>query len=121
MNTMFDYITHIKSVEYILALAAIAVFLVFNELLKAKPFGTAKAAWKDDAGYVKTNRTEVFNTIKKIATAPFIGLAYIVSLPFAMVYAVASELGKATAPAFSFGWRPVEAYLAGRKHKKAKK
>jgi len=121
MNTMFDYITHIKSVEYLLALGFIAMFLVFNELLKAKPFGTAKAAWKEDAGYIKANRTEVFNTIKKIATAPFIGLAYVVALPFAMVYAVGSELGKAVAPAFSFGWRPVEAYFTGRKKKKAKK
>jgi hypothetical protein len=119
MNTMFDYITHIKAVEYLIALGFIAVFLVVNELLKAKPFGTVKGL-KEDFVYMRRNTTSTIKTIKRIVAAPFIGLAYIVSLPFAMVYAVGSELGKAAAPAVAFGWRPVEAYFTGRK-KKAKK
>jgi len=120
MNTLYDFITHIKSVEYVMAIGFIAGFLIFNEILKAKPFGTLKAAVKEDAAYIKTNHTEVFSTIKKVATAPFIGLAYVVALPFAMAYAIGTALGRATAPALSFGWRPVEAYFTGRK-KKSKK
>jgi hypothetical protein len=103
-----------------MAIGFIAGFLVFNEILKAKPFGTLKAAVKEDAAYIKDNRAEVFSTIKKIATAPLIGLAYVVSLPFAFAYAIGAALGRAAAPALSFGWRPVEAYFTGRK-KRSKK
>ena len=121
MKTLFDFVTHVKNIEYLLAVGFIALFLVFNEILKAKPFGTLKAVSREDAGYVKANRAEVFSTIKKVASAPVIGLAYIIALPFAMAYAIGTALARATAPAFSFGWRPVEAYLSGRKKKKTKK
>ena len=122
MNTLFDFITHVKNIEYLMAVGFIALFLVFNEILKARPFGTLKAVCREDAGYVKANHTEVIDTIKKVASAPFIGLAYIVALPFAMAYAIGTGLARTVAPAFSFGWRPVEAYFTGRKkNKKAEK
>jgi hypothetical protein len=120
MNTLFDFITHIKAVEYLLAIGFVTGFLFLNELLKAKPFGTLKTMWKEDAGYLKANTTTTLKTIGRIASAPFIGLAYIVALPFAFAIAVGSAIGKTAAPSFSFGWRPVEAYLSGRK-KKVKK
>jgi hypothetical protein len=120
MNTLFDFMTHIKGIEYLLALGFIAGFLLINELLKAKPFGTLRAMCSEDAGYLKANHATILKTIGKIASAPFIGLAYIAALPFAFALALGSELGKAAAPALSFGWRPVEAYFTGKK-KKAKK
>jgi len=60
--------------------------------------------------------------VGQVAAAPFIGLAYIIALPFTFAYALASMiansvlnlLGKEAA----FGWRPLEAYLSGRKKKK---
>jgi hypothetical protein len=121
MYTLYDYITYIKGVEYLLALGFITGFLLLNELLKAKPFGTLKAMWKEDAGYLKANHTAALKTIGRIASAPFIGLAYVVALPFAFTFAIGSSIGRTAAPAFSFGWRPVEAYLTGRKKKKVKK
>lgn len=58
-----------------------------------------------------------------IVTAPFIGLAYVVALPFMAIGTVLTLITKkvgvkayhAVANLASFGWRPMEAYLAGRK------
>jgi hypothetical protein len=67
-------------------------------------------------------------SVGRIAAAPFIGLAYIVMLPVGFFAAlgigavnlamkgIASVAGKSA----TFEWRPMEAYLAGKKKKDAK-
>ena len=126
MNTLFDFVTHIKGVEYIASLTFIAGFLMLNEVLKAKPFGTMVKAGKEDMEYIKTAGSgELFTTVKRIIAAPFIGLAYVALLPVAFLFALVSEaingvLGFAGREA-SFGWRPMEAYLSGKKRDKRKK
>lgn len=126
MHTMFDFITHVKGIEYVLSLTFIAGFLIFWEMLKPRPFRTVVNTSKEDLAYIKeTGKENVYKTIGRIVTAPFIGLAYIVSLPFVFAYAILSAatagvlnmVGKEAA----FGWRPSEAYLAGRKNKEEKK
>ena len=126
MNTLFDFVTHIKGVEYLVSLTFIAGFLMLNEVLKAKPFGTMVKAGKEDMEYIKTAGSgELFTTVKRIIAAPFIGLAYVAMLPVAFLFALVSEaingvLGFAGREA-SFGWRPMEAYLSGKKGDKKKK
>ena len=130
---MVDFVTHVKGVEYILSIAAIAGFLVFWEILKPRPFRTVATTGKDDLAYIEASGglKSVAKSVGRIAAAPFIGLAYIVMLPVGFFIAlsaavvnlavkgVASVAGKSV----TFEWRPVEAYLAGRKKKaeKAKK
>jgi hypothetical protein len=117
MNSMFDFITHIKGIEYTLSLTFIAGYVLFWEILKPKPFQKVKETSKEDLAYVKQNGMK--NTLKmagKIAAAPFIGLLYIILLPLGMVSAltyaiVAGVAGKSA----SFSWRPAEAYLSGKK------
>ena len=61
-----------------------------------------------------------------IAAGPVLGLIFAVFLPFigiAMTLGlvarkVAEGVASAAAGSVSFGWRPIEAYLAGRKRKK---
>ena len=53
MNTLFDFVTHIKGVEYIASLTFIAGFLMLNEVLKPKPFGTMVQTGKEDIKYIK--------------------------------------------------------------------
>ena len=61
-----------------------------------------------------------------LAAGPVLGLIFAVFLPFIGIVMtlglVARKLGEAVADAaagsMSFGWRPIEAYLAGRKQKK---
>ncbi len=131
MYTLVDFITHVKGVEYILSITAIAGFLLFWEVLKPKPFKTVVETGKDDLGYIEQTGgiKNVLKSVGKIVSAPFIGLAYIVMLPigFFAVLAVgvvnlamkgaASIAGKSA----TFEWRPMEAYLAGKKKKAADK
>jgi len=67
-----------------------------------------------------------------LMAAPVIGLIFAVFLPFIGIAMTLSLVGKklasvateATAGSMSFGWRPIEAYLAGKKRRneaKAKK
>ncbi len=61
-----------------------------------------------------------------LMVAPFMGLAYVIALPFVLIATVAALVGrKAVGGIFnlmgnlvSFSWRPDEAYLAGKKKKK---
>jgi cytochrome c oxidase assembly factor CtaG len=126
MYTLYDFMTHIKGVEYILALLFIAGYILYSEVLKPKPFKTMIDTGKDDLEHIK--KTGFRNTLKvigKIAAAPFIGIAYVVMLPFAFVAALGSAamngvmnlVGKTAV----FGWRPTEAYFTGKKKKKEEK
>jgi hypothetical protein len=61
-----------------------------------------------------------------LMAAPVIGLVFAVFLPFIGIVMTLNLIGKklvegvasAAAGSMSFGWRPIEAYLAGRKTKK---
>ncbi len=127
MFTLVDFITHVKGIEYVLSITAIAGFLLFWEILKPRPFKTVVETGKDDLGYIEQTggMKGIMKSVGKIATAPFVGLAYIVMLPigfFAVlgvgavnlaVKSFASIAGKSA----TFEWRPMEAYLAGKKKK----
>jgi hypothetical protein len=130
MYTLVDYITHIKGIEYVLSLTAIAVFLVFWEVLKPRPFRTVMNAGKDDLAYIRESGGIglLMKNAGKIVAAPFIGLAYIVMLPIGFFAVLASTAVNLAVKGFAavagksmtFEWRPVEAYFAGRKKKKEK-
>ncbi len=131
MYTLVDFITHVKGIEYILSITAIAGFLVFWEVLKPRPFKTVVETGKDDLGYIEQTGglKNVLKSVGKIVSAPFVGLAYIVMLPIGFFAALAvgvvnlamkgaaSIVGKSA----TFEWRPMEAYLAGKKKKAAAK
>ncbi len=117
MNSMFDFITHVKGVEYILSLTFIAGFILYWEVLKPKPFKKMKETGREDLEYIRQNGMKnILKMVGKLAAAPFIGLLYIILLPVGMLgavaYAVVSGIaGKGEA----FSWRPAEAYLSGKK------
>lgn len=127
MYTLVDFITHVKGIEYLLSISAIAGFLVFWEILKPKPFRTVVNTGKDDLSYIEQSGgfRHILKFAGKIATAPFIGLAYIVMLPIGFFLALAAaivNLGAKGAAALlgksaTFEWRPMEAYLSGKKKK----
>lgn len=120
MKTLFDFMTYIKGVEYLVAISAIAIYLIYWEFLKPKPFKTLVETGREDFDYLRKNGyREALRTIGRVIAAPFIGLAYVVALPFAFMYALGTAAisgvltlaGKEAA----FGWRPTEAYLGGKK------
>lgn len=126
MHTLYDFLTHVKGIEYIISVLFIAGYILYAEVLKPKPFKTLVESGREDLEYIKkTGYRNALRTIGKIMAAPFIGLAYIVMLPFAFAFAVGATalngvLGMA-GKSVSFGWRPTEAYLAGKRKKKEEK
>ena len=123
MNSLFDFITHIKTVEYLMAVGAIALYIIYWEVLKPKPFKSLVEAGRDDMEHIKkTGYKNTLKTVGQVAAAPFVGLAYIIALPFTFAYALASMIANSVLNLLSkeaaFGWRPLEAYLSGRKKKK---
>jgi hypothetical protein len=125
MHTLFDFITHVKIVEYLISISAIAGFILIWEVLKPQPFKTLVKTGRDDIAYIREGgKQNAYKTIARIASAPFIGLAYVVALPFVFAYAIFSAamggLLTAVGKEAAFGWRPAESYLAGRKKEKAR-
>jgi hypothetical protein len=123
MHTLFDFVTHIKTVEYILAVFFIAGFIVYWEIFKPKPFRSLVNSCKEDMSYVR--ETGLLKTTGKIVGAPFIGLAYIIAIPilfyFTLLSLVITGFLRLFGVSASFGWNPVEAYLSGKKGKDSKK
>ncbi len=126
MHTLVDFITHVKGIEYILSILFIGGFLLFWEFLKPRPFATVVNAGKADLDHIRQNGyRETMKYVGRIASAPFIGLAYIVMLPIGFFFVVLSEavnlLVKGVSTILgrdvSFEWRPMEAYFTGRKKK----
>jgi hypothetical protein len=71
------------------------------------------------------------DTMRKAASlliSPFFGLAYVIALPFVSIAAAGALLTKSVLGGIfillgnfvSFGWRPAEAYLGGRKKKETR-
>jgi len=132
MHTLTDFMTHIKGVEYLISVLAITGFVFFVEILKPKPFNTLKKSVNEDVEHLRSEGKEnTMRTLKRLAAAPFIGIAYVVALPFVFAYAVGREcVGRAAeglegafglaGRSFAFGWRPLESYLGGKKDKKNK-
>ena len=125
MHTLFDFITHIKIIEYLIALSFIAVFIIFLEVLKPHPFRGLIENGKDDLNFIKEEGMKnLMRSVGKIISAPFIGLAYVIALPIGFVVALSTAALEGLAGAFgksaSFGWRPAEAYLGGKKKEKNK-
>ncbi|HEY7587086.1 MAG TPA: hypothetical protein VH866_11325 [Candidatus Deferrimicrobiaceae bacterium] len=133
MHTLIDFMTHVKGVEYVISVMAITGYVLYAEILKPKPFKSLKQSASEDMRHMRSEGARsVLRTAGRLAAAPFIGLAYVIALPFVFAYTLGAELTGMAAQAFgkaigmagrtaSFGWRPVEAYLGGRKDKKDKK
>lgn len=125
MNSLFDFITYVKGTEYVIAIMFIAGYILYWEILKPKPFQGMVKAGREDLGYLRETGRGIFRTAGKVVAAPFVGLVYVVALPFVFFYTLATALvhglfnviGKEA----SFGWRPTEAYLSGKKKDRGNK
>lgn len=133
MHTLIDFMTHVKGIEYVISVMAITGYVLYAEILKPKPFKSLKQSAGEDLQHLRSEGPKSFlRTAGRLAAAPFIGLAYVIALPFVFAYTLGAELTGMAAQALgkvlgmaggtaTFGWRPVEAYLGGRKDKKVEK
>jgi len=90
MNTLFDFITHIKGVEYLLAIGFIGLFIMIWEALSPRPFSVMLATGRDDLGYMRrVGAKETVRTAVHAAAAPFLVIAYVAMVPVAFVAGLA--------------------------------
>jgi len=74
-----------------------------------------------------TATANIGKNVVMLVAGSFVGLLYVLLLPFAWIVAalviIAKQLtgGLLAMTNTSFGWRPIEAYLAGRRQKKSMK
>jgi len=120
MKTLFDFITHVNGLTYVLAIASIAGFAIYLELFKAKPFAEILESARDDYRFVRElgvagNKRLLKNAIKAV----MLSAMYLVSLPFLFLRGLAQATGELVSAVAQPGWSPVRAYFTGRK--KAKK
>jgi hypothetical protein len=126
MVTLFDFMTHVKGIEYLVSVASIGAFMIFWEVLKPKPFATVVNTGREDWQHIQQTGG-IMKYAGKIAAAPFIGAMYVVMLPVGFFFMVLAEVvnlavkGVSTLMGkdMSFDWNPVEAYFTGKKRKQA--
>lgn len=123
MHTLYDFVSNVNAVQYGLSLLFVLGFIIFTEILKARPFEGLRESAADDVRFIKAQEKEkTLKLIKNIAVAPLYLMYYLAAVPFLFVQGMAEPLGRGIGAVTSGGWSPVRAYFAGRKNaKKAKK
>jgi hypothetical protein len=122
MHTLFDFVSNVNAVQYGLALLFVLGFIIFTEILKARPFEEFVQSAAEDVKFIKAQGKEK-NTqlVKNIASAPLYLVSYIVAVPFLFIQGIAEPLSRGFGSLTTAGWSPVRAYFTGRrKSKKAK-
>ncbi|MDH4183964.1 MAG: hypothetical protein OEV92_07070 [Nitrospinota bacterium] len=96
MNTLFDFITHVKGVEYLLAIGFIGLFILIWEALSPRPFKAMLAAGREDLEYIGHGGfSGVIRSAGHAASAPFLLVAYLATIPLAFLagLAISARLG----------------------------
>jgi hypothetical protein len=122
MHTLFDFISNVNAVQYVIALLSIIGFIVFGEVLKVRPFQGLRESVAEDVRFIKTqDKGTRLQLIKNVAMAPLYFLSYLASLPVLFAKGMAEPIGRGFGAVTTGGWSPVRAYFAGRgKTKKSK-
>lgn len=121
MYTLFDFISSVNAIQYLLSLLFIVGFIIFYEILKPSPFEGLLKSFVEDVRFIKS-RGRVMALTRKIALAPVYFFFYMAALPFLFTQGMAVLFGKRISAVTYAGWSPVRAYFAGRREvKKAKR
>ncbi len=123
MNTLVEFVTHTKGIEYLIAIGFLALYALFVEFLKPAPIAGLLRSVRDDARHIKANgKADISKLMKNTVRLPFVAGAYLAALPayFAVgVMLKTEEMLSRTVGGGSMAWRPLEAYLAGRANKRS--
>ena len=119
MHTLFDFISKVNGIQYIIALLSIPGFIVFSEILKAKPFAGLRETVAEDLRFIKDQeKGERRQMVRNTVMAPIYFFTYLASLPVLFVQGMAEPVGRRIGSMTSVGWSPVRAYFTGRGKKK---
>lgn len=120
MNTLFDYVSSVNGIMYLIALGSIAGFAIMWEVFNPKPFSRLASNIAEDLRLIASMPSaEVFAMGKKLVLAPMYFMMYLASMPFLFAMGILAPIGSRVAGMGGFEWNPVRAYFRGKK--KAKK
>ena len=122
MHTLFDFVSNVNAIQYGLALLFVLGFIIFTEILKARPFQELVQSAAEDVKFIKAQGKEKnMQLIKNAASAPLYLVSYLVAVPFLFVQGMAEPIGRGLGSVTTVGWSPVRAYFTGRRKSKKTK
>lgn len=119
MYTLYDYISEVNAMQYLLALLFIFGFIIFFEIFKPKPFRGLSRMIDDDVVFVKEQgRASNLQLIKNTLTGSAYAMLYIAVVPLLFLHGVAVLMSKLFTSVTYIGWSPVRSYFAGKNRRK---
>ena len=122
-QTLFDYMTGSGGLQYLMALAFIAGFLVLWEvLMSARPFKAILSSVAEDLRFTRgLGGAGLVSIARKCAVGAALFALYLAALPFVVAQAVGASALRGVSSGVSFGWSPVRAYFTGRRKRDSRK
>ena len=121
-HTLFDFITKVNSMQYLLVILFTGGFILLWEMLKPEPFKSFATSLAEDMRFLKqSGRLEGVKLIKSAFTAALLFGIYLVSIPVLFVAGLGGAVVRSGGAVFSGEWSPVEAYFTGRKKSSMKR
>lgn len=116
MHTLYDFISEVNLMQYLLAVVSIAGFIIFVEIFKPKPFKGLSKMIAEDVGFVKEQgKSNNALLIKNIITGGAYAVLYIIAIPLLFLHGISVLMSRLFTSFTYLGWSPVRAYFAGRK------
>ena len=124
-NTMFDYLSATNGLQFLMAIAFVAGFLVLWEVLMSKrPFKAIFSVLSEDMKFAREMGAGGFAKLgRQTAQAAALTGMYLAAIPFLFMQAMGAATFRGVSTGMEMGWSPVRAYFAGRKgtaHRKKK-
>lgn len=114
MHTLFDYISTVNGIQYLLMLTFIIGFILFLELMKPRPFAGLTRIAADDIGFFRTQSVETrLRSVKRLFVAPVYAMLYIAAIPVLFIHGVAVIFSRVITALTWVSWSPVRAYFRG--------
>lgn len=126
MNTLVDFVTQTKGMEYLLAIGFIFGYAVFFEFLRPGPFAGLARDVRQDLDYLRSSggRNDMRRLARNMLKLPLVAGAYLFALPAYFIMGIGLKVEGALAGTFAGGsmaWRPLESYLTGRANKRGRR
>ncbi len=116
MHTLFDFISHVNGMQYVIALCSVAGFALFVELLSPRPFLGLISAIAEDIRHIKAEGSvKIYALARNGAVALGCAAMYAASLPILFASGMLANLGETFEAVNPTGWNPVRAYFVKRR------
>lgn len=119
MHTLYDFISEVNAMQYLLAVVSIAGFIIFNEIFKPRPFKGLNKMITEDVGFIKAQgKGNNILLVKNAIVGGSYAILYIIAIPLLFLHGLSVLMSRLFTSFTYIGWSPVRAYFAGKKRAK---